>query len=92
MYSQHGYLSYMCNILCSTTAFLKCCTNNLLSIPHQNWEEIRNQSPFGQHSDSYAIIIIVYNVVLGIIVISENICTTNAEIGDSCQPLYHLMI
>ena len=36
MYSQHGYLSYMCNILCSTTVFFKCCTNNLLSIPHQN--------------------------------------------------------
>ena len=59
---------------------------------HQNWEEIRNESPFGQHSDSCVIIIIVYNVVLGIIVISENICTTNAEMGDSCHPLNHQMI
>ena len=51
------------------------------------------KSPFGQHtSDSYVIIIIVYNVVLGIIVISENICTTNAEMGDSCHPLNHQMI
>ena len=34
----------------------------------------------------------VYNVVLGIIVISVNICTTNAEMGNSCHPLNHQMI
>ena len=44
------------------------------------------KSAFGQHNDSYVIVIIVYNVVLGIMVISENICTTNAEMGDSCHP------
>ena len=70
-------------------------SNVALIICYQYHIKIEKRSEIKAHT----VIVMSYSdyefrkiVVLGIIVISENICTTNAEIGDSCHPLKHQMI
>ena len=68
MYSQHGYLSYMCNI-CAVQLFS---SNVALIICYQYHIKIEKRSEIKAHLDNTVIVmsvILVYNVVLGIIVI-----------------------
>ena len=69
---------------CTCCAVLLFFSNVALIICYQYHIKIqkrscKNQSPNGQHSDSYVMIITLYNVALGTFVISEDFFTTNAE-------------